>query len=223
MDGLTIDIERCLDGVELANWSYRRRTDRTEIKRIALTNLENPIVVAFVNAASDRQLQQFFGEFGFVGEVPHWETLTTSRSADGPVFNNVHKNDDSVCASRALILHNQSRLRGLLHKAGGEDPTGAMTVIDLDLRRIQSFQITPTLHLAGPQGTPHLLLKSTSLIGFMLMEIAMVITHGVRTTECEKCGDIFLTGHLTGRRSHAKFCSDRCRVAAMRARKAANA
>jgi hypothetical protein len=37
-------------------------------------------------------------------------------------------------------------------------------------------------------------------------------------SECNKCGKETWTGHRTGRRSHAKYCSDRCRVAAMRMR-----
>jgi hypothetical protein len=37
-------------------------------------------------------------------------------------------------------------------------------------------------------------------------------------TACDHCGGVYWTGHRTGRRSHAKYCSDRCRVAAMRAR-----
>jgi hypothetical protein len=54
----------------------------------------------------------------------------------------------------------------------------------------------------------------------MLMEVAMIVAHDVRVAECEHCGTVFLTGALTWRRAHARFCSDKCRVAAMRARQA---
>jgi hypothetical protein len=63
-----------------------------------------------------------------------------------------------------------------------------------------------------------MLLKCSSLTNFMKMEIAMAAMHGAKLATCEHCGAVFLTGPLTGRRSHAKYCSDRCRVAAMRAR-----
>jgi hypothetical protein len=82
------------------------------------------------------------------------------------------------------------------------------------------FNLKPTFFLAGPRGTPRLLLESESFVGFMLMEVAMIVAHGARVAECEKCGTIFLTGPLTWRRAHAVYCSDRCRVAAMRARQA---
>jgi hypothetical protein len=76
----------------------------------------------------------------------------------------------------------------------------------------------PVFHLAGPKGTPRVLLKCSHLIALMKMEVAMIVAHGARIGECEHCGDMFATGPMTGRRSHARFCSDRCRVAAMRAR-----
>jgi hypothetical protein len=63
-----------------------------------------------------------------------------------------------------------------------------------------------------------LLFACDSLETFMIMEIAMAATLGAKLGECDHCGDAFLTGPLTGRRSHAKYCSARCRVAAMRAR-----
>ena len=66
-----------------------------------------------------------------------------------------------------------------------------------------------------------MLLECPHLTQFMTMEIAMIAMHGAKLGTCEHCGAVFLTGPLTGRRSHAKYCSDRCRVAAMRARNAA--
>ena len=63
-----------------------------------------------------------------------------------------------------------------------------------------------------------MLLESTHLAQFMSMELAMIAMHGADFGTCEHCGAIFLTGPLTGQRSHAKYCSDRCRVSVMRAR-----
>jgi hypothetical protein len=53
------------------------------------------------------------------------------------------------------------------------------------------------------------------------MEMVMVTMHHVKLAHCAHCGDIYLTGSLTGRRSYAEYCSPRCRVAAARARQAA--
>jgi hypothetical protein len=67
-----------------------------------------------------------------------------------------------------------------------------------------------------------MLLRSHHLIGLMAMETAMVAQSGARTFTCEHCGNLFLIGPL-GLRSHSRYCSDRCRVAAMRDRNAARA
>jgi hypothetical protein len=53
------------------------------------------------------------------------------------------------------------------------------------------------------------------------LEVRLAAEKGCKLARCANCNDGFLTGPLTGRRSHAKYCSDRCRVAAMRARQAA--
>ena len=58
----------------------------------------------------------------------------------------------------------------------------------------------------------------TDLGNLMLREIVMVVEKDARLTYCQHCRKAFLTGSTTGRRSHAAYCSDRCRVAAMRAR-----
>jgi hypothetical protein len=217
MDGLTIDIERCADGVEFVDDTYRWRTNHREASQITLSDLEDPVVVAFVNATDDVKRRLFFGKFGLLGLTPWWH----QRDQRQFIHNAHHVPDDRFSAPRHDILDDQSRLRELLQKAGGENPVEAMEAINSALAATPGFQLTATFHLSGPQGTPRLLLKSRSLVGFMLMETAMVVAHGVRTTECEQCGNIFLTGPLTGRRSHAHYCSNKCRVAAMRARNAA--
>jgi hypothetical protein len=211
MDGLTIDIQRCPDGVELVDGAfYRGRTDRSEPERITLTNLEDPVVIAFVNATDDAQRQLFFGRFGLLSPTKWWHgRLDKQFWLHGPTG-----------LIRDDILNDQSRFRELLQQAGGDDPTAAMTRINRALETFDDFKLRATFPLAGPQGTPRLVLKSESLIGFMLMETAMVATQGARLGECEQCGTLFLTGPMTGRRSHARFCSNKCRVAAMRARNA---
>jgi hypothetical protein len=219
MNGLAIDIERCQDGVELVDKVYRYRTKRTETERVVLADLEDPIVIAFVNATDDEERQRFFGRFGLPDLTPWWHQRDTKlwihggarQETGGLLPKEIHRDD---------ILKDQSRFRRLLQSAGGEDPGAAMTAVNSALAKHREFKLQPTIQLAGPRGIPRLLLKSESLLGFMLMETAMVVANGARLAECEQCGTLFLTGTLTGRRSHARFCSDRCRVAAMRARNA---
>jgi hypothetical protein len=211
MDGLTIDIERCPDGVQLVDGAfYCCRTERRETERITLTDLENPVVITFVNATDDAGRQLFFGRFGLLSPTKWWHERLDKQFV-------YHSPTGLV---RDDILNDQSRFRELLQQAGGNDPAVAMTRINRALQTFDDFKFRATFPLSGPQGSPRLMLKSESLIGFMLMETAMVATQGARLGECEKCGILFLTGPLTGRRSHARFCSNKCRVAAMRARNA---
>jgi hypothetical protein len=58
-----------------------------------------------------------------------------------------------------------------------------------------------------------------SLRDFMCMECVMIAEAGARLVTCEHCKDYYLTGPRTGRRSHSRYCSDRCRAAAMRKRR----
>lgn len=53
--------------------------------------------------------------------------------------------------------------------------------------------------------------------------IVLTDIFGCAEAACAHCGGSFWTGHRTGARSHAIYCSDRCRVAANRARKAGGA
>ncbi|WP_133116155.1 hypothetical protein [Mesorhizobium wenxiniae] len=65
-------------------------------------------------------------------------------------------------------------------------------------------------------------LKAKSLHAFMCMEVAAAAAAEAALGRCENCENRILTGPATGRRSSSKYCSDRCRVAAMRKRQAAS-
>ncbi len=68
-------------------------------------------------------------------------------------------------------------------------------------------------------GYPALMLNIAGLYTFMLMETALVMTGNCQIIRCVHCNNIFQTGSGTGRRSSASYCSNKCRVAAQRARK----
>ena len=114
----------------------------------------------------------------------------------------------------------RTNTEALLRTAGSGDSVAAWLNIGPVLEGYRSFAWAPTPTLPPNQELPQLTLRAKSLQGLMLMETAFVATNGARVTDCERCGKTFLTGPLTGRRSHAKYCSDRCRVAAMRLRNA---
>src|SRR5260370_20427105 len=220
--GLTIDIEKCPDGVQRVELPaggydgrggtiYHYRTLRRETERITLADLENPIVVAFVNAVEDEQRQSFFERFGLPNLTPWWHERQPKVWTFGNLNPEIHRDD---------IQQDQLRFRELLQNAGGNDPASAMEAVNSAFETPDAFDLKPTFHLGGPRGSPRMLLKSKSLVGFMLAATGSTVAHGARMAECEHCHSIFLTGPLTLRRSSARFCRDRCRVAANRAQRA---
>ncbi|RWL47201.1 MAG: hypothetical protein EOR60_09560 [Mesorhizobium sp.] len=68
----------------------------------------------------------------------------------------------------------------------------------------------------GPNQTKRMVLRPRSLFDLMCAEVALAADVDAALTSCENCSKLFYTGHLTGRRSTARYCSDRCRAAANR-------
>jgi hypothetical protein len=120
----------------------------------------------------------------------------------------------------------QDHLGELLLSAGGDDPIQALIRVSPNRERspllglddaVPGVKLEPAFHLEG--GKPRMLLQCPDLPSFMRMEIALVALEGAKLATCAHCPNLFITGATTTRRSHAIYCSDRCRVAAMRKRK----
>src|SRR5262245_29767568 len=109
------------------------------------------------------------------------------------------------------ILGEQKVLRRLLDHAGRGDPETAIKAANQSLSQAQLLSLSL-------QSDGRMVLNADSPMTFMHLEIALVATSGARLTTCENCGDVFLTGSLTARRSTARYCRDRCRVNAHRAK-----
>jgi hypothetical protein len=215
LQGLFLESEKCADGVELialpGELYFESRTDRREPLRLEMENLENPVVVEFINAREDADLLKFFSRFGLLYEAAFNDDMRVFGERFLAEWN------------RDYVINKQKELRDWLVRATGPNQADTLRAINESLGQARAIDLTPTFELEAVTGTPRMLLKCEDLMQFMTMEIAMVAMHGVKLGTCEHCGAVFLTGPLTGRRSHAKYCSDRCRVAAMRARNAANA
>jgi hypothetical protein len=215
MYGLILEAQRCSDGVALGlappnnegaeqGLAFRSRTHRQETIRREFENLEDPIVVEFINAREDADRIKFFSKFGFLFAPKIIHPASKSRGSDYD-----------------FVIATQKELRDFLIKATGPDQVEALQALNSSLERYGPINSQPYFDLAGAAGAPRILLKFSELMHFMVMEVAMIARHGAKLATCEHCGAVFLTGPLTGRRSHAKYCSDRCRVAAMRARNSA--
>lgn len=203
--GLRLVGPRCPDGVELVHrdrspdfecrygrtgrdwFSYQSRR-RERVIREAV-DLEDALVIRFVNATDDNKRIAFLSRFGLPGGIlPHWS-----------------------CEPRNWILGEQRVLRTLLDRAGSGDAAEANKAANKSLRRIRD-----RLSLE-PGG--RMVWTTENLISFMYMEIVIAAQNGARLGSCQRCGDLFLTGTLTKRRSTAKYCRDFCRVGAHRANK----
>jgi len=208
--GLFLESDRCPDGFELAPdkhglLHFRPRTERTEPLRLEMQNLENPVVVEFINAREDADRIKFFAKYGSLWP---FRLPSTGRIIEMPLFH-----DD--------VPKFQERRRKLLAFASGS-PVEALQAINEAVEQYGDLKLAPKFDLAGEGGAPRMLLKCDNLGTFMTMEVAMIATSGAKLATCKQCGKIFLTGPLTWRRAHAQYCSDRCRVAAMRVRNKAN-
>lgn len=211
-DGVEIAYDEKLAEAQDGDGRYiRPRSDRTIPVTFELSNLENPVVLHFLNCGrdkgllnSDEGLLRFISRFGFlIGERNiASETIVMFRKAQKLVDPRggflLFQDSDSLWKWRR-------ELRTL------------DAIVDL---MMPGVSLRPVFEM-GENNTPQLTLIPDSLFGFMIMEIALAFEVGAKIAECERCHKLFLTGSLTGRRSHAKYCSDRCRVAAMRARNAA--
>jgi hypothetical protein len=220
MNGLFLETWRCPDGFEFGLKEERRRqpddfefeerprllawvsrdrhtmsqqcfyprTERREPLRLEIENLENPVVVEFVNAREDADRTAFFTKYG--------------------------PPSDEAVMIRRHVLEAQQRFRNMLTHVSEHHQE---TLLALNEKN-RLPKLIPKFDLAGEGGAIRMLLECPTLSALMSMEVATAAMNGVKMGTCEHCGDVFLTGPLTGRRSHAKFCSARCRVAAMRAR-----
>jgi hypothetical protein len=224
MLGLILETRRCPDGFELASRDVRvtdyqhgtdwiehkerflSRTERREPLRVELRNLEAPAVLQFVNARDDGAISRFLSKYGWLSEEENPRYAPYGSEYE-------------------LVSTSQKQFRLWLTSAGAGNPVEAVRGLlgehyyeGIDFPGLGKIELEPTFHLPAEGGPPQMLLNCSDLTNFMKMEIAMVAMHGVKLATCEQCHDFFLTGPLTGRRSHAKYCSDRCRVAALRAR-----
>jgi hypothetical protein len=166
------------------NVVFRARTRRRFQKRLEVADLEDSVVVRFINARDNDARASFLGRFGFLLNEEHQECWIKD------------------------LTSNQVYMRKMLASAGSDQP---------DTRTLNRL-LTQQRHLAPVLDGRRVWFKATSLYGLMLWEIVMVVEKDARFTMCQHCDKAFLTGSTTGRRSHAAYCSDRCRVAAMRAR-----
>jgi hypothetical protein len=199
---LRLEAQRCIDGAEIGHrpeppdWSlliygaagplwFAHRSDRCEPFIREAVNLEDTLVVRFVNADDDNKRIDFISRFGL---------------------------PEACRVPCDWVLDAQQQLRDLLCDAGSGDVGRAVNAakVSLHLASDNRFSLRSDGRVAVTVG---------SLMSFMRLETAMVVENDARVASCKRCGDLFLYGHGTKRRSTATYCRDICRVGAHRANK----
>lgn len=208
---LALEWWRCPDGLELVDrgpgpaggtvltgpsgglWVWPRSERKVPVS-YAHVDLENPIVLHFINAKDQDEWIRFLNRFGL---------LEAGYGAD---------------SLRSVADLHERLLTSVRDGLTGDAKTRSAAVNAL----LRDVWLSPTLD-SSASGAQQLSLTARNLRQFMCLEVAMASANNAEVTSCENCSRLFFTGPLTGRRSHAKYCSDRCRVAAMRKRNASKA
>lgn len=208
---MRLDWQRPLDAAELVygddEWSrhgvIRARSDRFAAVSYEVTNLEDALCVRLVNADSAEKLVSFVTRFGVPDGFP--KMLPDGR-------------DNRESVPLRILEGIRLDLWELLSTASIDDPMARISTAN---KLLKFSAIRPSLEYFETDGKHRLFFRPDSLADFMAIESAVALDVGATMTRCAHCSTAFLVGPLTGRRSHATYCSDRCRVAAMRARNAA--
>ena len=197
---VTLQWKRPVDGVEKVEDEagadvFAPRSDRIEDFALHITDLENPVALRFINAwlELDQTMTSFLSRFGMLKQV---DQPTPVKDAD------LLWKELSVRLMESTDRSGVPKRKAIYINALLEDAPTKL-----------SFDWDPD------SDTERLTLHPENLFGLMALEVALAHEAGATTTACDYCHKLFLIGPLTGRRSHAKYCSDRCRVAAMRKRK----
>lgn len=203
---LILDWHRCPDGVEVVDIPPRAaakgtiyeavggphfclRSNRREHFRRA-SDLTDPVVLRFINAATEDKLIKFFGFFGL---PDGWDKTSTEVEIE----------------QRGILAVK------LEEAASGEAGLSGPVIAGL----LKDIRLRPAFDHLGDGQSARLTLRAGSLRQFMIMEIVQAAVVGARVSRCQHCSEVFLTGPMTDRRSSAKFCKDLCRQRSLRRRK----
>ena len=173
----------------------RPRNKEMQTIPIDVRDLSSPVCVAFANGSTEQGLLDFANAYGLPGGGPK-NIIPAGRG-------------ESVEALFVMAAF----IRGLLDLAVGDDPDHARYAINKEIKSSSDLHAMPMLEFSAKKSDLTMALRPTTLWGVMLFELALIACGSPTLHSCLNCGTLFLTGLHTGRKGHAKFCSDACRVA----------
>lgn len=189
-----------LDPVEAAWFSFeddaviRGKTDSLTPYKIVVSNLEDPYAVRFINARTKDDLAAFIRRFG------EPQRLGLTEKPEGAFVKD-------LASLRADLAQG-------LELTNTADDDVART--NWASEHLAFTTLRPVFECNEVDQRPRLAFRPETLSDLMFCEVALAHDAGAKLRRCDHCGTAFLIGHLTGRRATAVYCSDRCRVAALR-------
>ena len=185
---ITLEWQVCPDGVradfdDQDNKIYyvfrsRRRTERA----YDVSDLSSPLILSFLNSSDTVEKRaNFFAAYGLL-----------ERPQD------LHLREDKSISEARDELERAVRIGQL-----AEHPERISTLNEL-------LANTTIMNLGfdyrGPNQTKRMVLRPRSLYDLMCAEVALAAHVNAALASCENCSRLFYTGHLTGRRSTARYC-----------------
>ena len=173
------------------------RSKRMEAVPYSIEDLEDPFALRLVNCNDDDSLVAFTSRFGI------------------PVNGNIDEEPQAIPERMDVeALHSlKSTLIEILSLNNFPNSVEKAAYASQETRGIA---LHPSIEFLGNRNA--LVMRPKHFSELMMMEAIFAFEAGAVLTRCGHCDKAYLTGPLTKRRSHAVYCSDRCRVAAMRER-----
>lgn len=183
----------------LADGEYIRcKTDRFSPISLRVSELSSPYAMRLINARTNEDFANFVRGTG----IP--EPLG---------YNHDHRGEYV-----STLIHLRDDLDDGMHLLNKSDEAARVAWAEEHLHHSSFY---PSFEWDEGPRRQRLVFKPSTLGDLMRCEVALAIEAGAKLHHCERCGSAFLTGHMTGRRVSAVYCTDKCRMQALRARNAA--
>jgi hypothetical protein len=203
MMSIQLDWQRPLDGVQIVphvaagdEGVFLAGSDRFGPVSRRCDDLEDPLALRLVNCHTPEDMTRFVSRFGFPDDRCGGE-------------------GQGYWVAFATILKDD--IEQLLSATA---PGASVADLGAANQLLKHTTLHPSFEFSEKHGRHILVMRARTPADLMAMEVTLAIEVGASLTHCAHCGKAYLTGPLTGRRSHSVYCSDKCRVAAMRLRNA---
>jgi len=221
--GVEVTWARCRDGAELHDYGssttdpkltherlaslkgqasgvwIRNRSNDLHLYTLRLVDLKKPLFELFINCTSYQDLAGFVSEYGIPGPS---------------TYDGLDAKETEVAAMESV----RNGMRRIMDQNAKGTAFECASAFNSFVLALKGTALKPLLGIWQNANAPSLCFQPANLYGYMAMEVAMAISSAAALRTCRHCSAVFIAGPLTSKRSNAYYCSNRCRVAAQRAR-----